>query len=592
MKILSFLILILSGLFVSASIPVFAQISRTQIINNAIPYTTATWTATSANIWNSVSCGGKTIRTPSWVKVGTNTGMPYCWGGWTTTGNMQGYLNAGKSAGDNNTTADFGAEPQCAVGLDCSGFVSRAWGLSSKYSTSTLPDVSTPTNITQTQPGDIFNLASSHVRLVNANYGNGNYQVIESSAKDWKVSYTTYTASQLSSYTPRVYNNLAGAFTLTVTQGCNGYSNRLILDWTKSSGAATYDIYKNGSLYNSGITGLQFIDSINLTPGTGYSYFVQAKSTYIINSNAQSAIAPNCASSVTITSPNGGEIWQAGTSHLITWTSLGISDSIPLQIVLYKNGTAQTTITSAVPNTGKYSWSIPLNFTLGSNYRIYINGMSGTVSDFSDSNFAIAIYPPVVSTAAVSNITNTTVAAGGNVTSDGGAYVNYRGLCWSTGNYPTTIDSFSIDGEGTGTFSSNITGLIPGTIYHYRAYSINFAGTGYGEILTFTTNLTGINETKNIPTEYTLNQNYPNPFNPTTIITYAVPVESHVRINVYNTLGSKVKVLEDNIISAGWHNVVFSGNRLSSGIYLCTIEAAALNGMRTYRNTIKLVMVK
>jgi len=221
-------------LFLSVSFSCFSQITRTQIINNAVPYTTFTWTATSSNIWNGVSCSGKTVQTPSWVKIGSNTGMPYCWGGWTSTSSIQGYLNSGKSAGDSNTATSFGVEPSCAVGLDCSGLVSRAWALSSKYSTSTLPNISTSVALTQTQPGDILNLAGSHTRLIETNYGNGYYRVIESSATDWKTSYHTYVTVNLSSYTPRVYNNVNGgvisipsnddcsnAITLTPSSSCS-----------------------------------------------------------------------------------------------------------------------------------------------------------------------------------------------------------------------------------------------------------------------------------------------------------------------------------------------------------------------------------
>lgn len=175
-------------LSILGSYSMVGQVTRTQIMDNAIPYTTQTWTATSANIWNGVSCGGKTIQTPSWVKIGLNTAMPYCWGGWTTTTSMQAYLNYGRSAGDNNTATAFGAEPSCAVGLDCSGFVSRAWALSSKYSTSTLPNVSIPINLSQVQEGDILDYAGSHTRLISSVNVNGSINVLESSAKDWRVS--------------------------------------------------------------------------------------------------------------------------------------------------------------------------------------------------------------------------------------------------------------------------------------------------------------------------------------------------------------------------------------------------------------------
>ena len=206
-KFIVLLIFLIAGIQLS-----YGQISRDQVISNAQTYMSYQWTATSSNIKSGTSCGGKTIQTPSWVKVGTNTAMPYCWGGWTTTASIQGYLNTGKSAGDNNTATSFGAEPSCAVGLDCSGFITRVWGITNtKYSTSTLENISKVINLTSVQPGDILNDAGSHVRLVEINNGNGSYQVIESSGRDWKVSRYTYTAAQLSgNYIPRQYNNITG----------------------------------------------------------------------------------------------------------------------------------------------------------------------------------------------------------------------------------------------------------------------------------------------------------------------------------------------------------------------------------------------
>ena len=94
---------------------------------------------------------------------------------------------------------------------------------------------------------------------------------------------------------------------------------------------------------------------------------------------------------------------------------------------------------------------------------------------------------PTVTTTAVTNITQTTATSGGDVTSDGGATVTARGVCWSTSSNPTTADSHTTDGSGTGTFVSNLTGLTPNTPYYVRAYATNSVGTAYGNEVTFTT---------------------------------------------------------------------------------------------------------
>jgi uncharacterized protein (TIGR02145 family) len=93
----------------------------------------------------------------------------------------------------------------------------------------------------------------------------------------------------------------------------------------------------------------------------------------------------------------------------------------------------------------------------------------------------------VLTTAAVSAITQTTAQCGGTITSDGGAQVNFRGVCWSTDSLPTYADMKTYDGTGTGTFTSSITGLTASTFYYVRAYAMNDAGLGYGNVDSFTT---------------------------------------------------------------------------------------------------------
>ena len=94
---------------------------------------------------------------------------------------------------------------------------------------------------------------------------------------------------------------------------------------------------------------------------------------------------------------------------------------------------------------------------------------------------------PVPITADVGEITQTTAQCGGTITSDGGATVTARGVCWSAGPTPTVTDDKTIDGSGVGSFASTITGLTGKTTYYAAAYATNSVGTGYGSIKSFTT---------------------------------------------------------------------------------------------------------
>lgn len=125
-----------------------------------------------------------------------------------------------------------------------------------------------------------------------------------------------------------------------------------------------------------------------------------------------------------------------------------------------------------------------------------------------DNNDKPTVPVPVLSTSAVSSIAATTAQCGGNITSDGGATITTRGVCWSTNQTPTLNDNKTSDGTGAGTFTSSITGLIANTTYYVRAYATNSGGTGYGSAMSFTT-------TQSLPTTGSIQaiNNSSNPYN-------------------------------------------------------------------------------
>jgi uncharacterized protein (TIGR02145 family) len=92
---------------------------------------------------------------------------------------------------------------------------------------------------------------------------------------------------------------------------------------------------------------------------------------------------------------------------------------------------------------------------------------------------------PVLNTSAVTNIAITSATCGGNIISGGPVYS--KGVCWSTSNLPTVSDKKTIDGTGMDPFVSNLTGLTSSTTYYARAYATTGIGTGYGQVVSFTT---------------------------------------------------------------------------------------------------------
>ncbi len=105
------------------------------------------------------------------------------------------------------------------------------------------------------------------------------------------------------------------------------------------------------------------------------------------------------------------------------------------------------------------------------------------------------------------------------------------------------------------------------------------------------TGVTSVQE-NSLPTAFALNQNYPNPFNPSTTITYALPVDSKVRLTVYNLLGAEMATLVDKTQSASVHSIRFSAESLPTGAYFYKINATPLDGGRSFQQVKKLVVAK
>lgn len=144
-------------------------------------------------------------------------------------------------------------------------------------------------------------------------------------------------------------------------------------------------------------------------------------------------------------------------------------------------GTFTCNLTGLTPNTKYYVKAYAIN-SVGTSY--------GTEKSFTTTN---NITKPTVTTSApvLTSITTTSATCGGNVTSDGGANVTARGVCWNTSGNPTISNQHTTDGTGTGQFTSTITGLSANTTYYVKAYATNSAGTAYGSQKSFKTNSGG-----------------------------------------------------------------------------------------------------
>ena len=130
--------------------------------------------------------------------------------------------------------------------------------------------------------------------------------------------------------------------------------------------------------------------TLTVTPTLeGYTFTPPSLTYTVIQSdqlNQNYVAAPVVVPTLTVTSPNGGEIWAAGTVHDVTWTQTGLTGTVSVD--LYKGGVYQKTLGTADATAGTFSWVIASTETAAADYSIRI-WQSGGPSDDSGANFTI-----------------------------------------------------------------------------------------------------------------------------------------------------------------------------------------------------------
>jgi hypothetical protein len=92
--------------------------------------------------------------------------------------------------------------------------------------------------------------------------------------------------------------------------------------------------------------------------------------------------------------------------------------------------------------------------------------------------------------------------------------------------------------------------------------------------------------------EFALLQNFPNPFNSSTTFRYTLPVLSHVRLEIFSTIGQSVALLADGTSNPGYHDITWHSD-LPSGMYYCRFTATPVsNPGETFLATRKVIIVK
>jgi hypothetical protein len=97
---------------------------------------------------------------------------------------------------------------------------------------------------------------------------------------------------------------------------------------------------------------------------------------------------------------------------------------------------------------------------------------------------------------------------------------------------------------------------------------------------------TDIVDSPSVPQQFALHQNYPNPFNPSTTIRFELPMDTKVKIDIFNVLGQHVHTLVDKNYTAGVHNVKWMPTDYSAGLYFYKMTT------NNFSSTKRLILIK
>jgi N-acetylmuramoyl-L-alanine amidase len=253
-----------------------------------------------------------------------------------------------------------------------------------------------------------------------------------------------------------------GAFTMTVTSECSGTAPRNKLTWTASANATAYNVYRNGVLYASNLTGTTYTNTA-VTAGTSYSYYVKAKNasaTQTTNSNGtQTVVALNCAAPGTFTISATAECGGTTSRINLSWTVSANATSYDV----YRNGSLYA---SDVAGTQFLNTFVTVGTTY--TYSMIAKNNIGTVANSNGTVSATAITCPLGTFTATATPTCSGTTSAINVS-------------WTASANATSYDIY----RNGNLYASDITGtsflntylITAGTTYTYYVKAKNSVGT-------------------------------------------------------------------------------------------------------------------
>jgi hypothetical protein len=285
--------------------------------------------------------------------------------------------------------------------------------------------------------------------------------------------------------------------------------------------------------------------------------------------------------SITVTKPNGGEIWFVGSNQNIQWTSSSVSN-VKIEYST-NNGTSWTTIaTQLSAAAGSYLWNIPNTPSLNCLVKIS-DAVNSLINDQSNSIFSIELQPAL-----------TVVKPNGGEIWDIGTKQNIQWTSinvaeikieYTTNNGSNWIEVVNRVSTSGGIYQWTIPNT-PSTNCLVRVSSFADANVKDQSDNVFKIQIPVSVNDENISYEFQLYQNYPNPFNPETVISYQLPAYSFVTLIIYDPLGNEIEKIVNEMQAPGKHNVMWRQKNISSGVYYCRLIS------NNYSATKKMILLR
>jgi hypothetical protein len=591
--------------------------SRRDALRIAETYALHKYTCAASNLApnGTTAPDGDVVKTPPWLVVGINARTPYKWGGFSTVAQFDAGITNGKYAGDTQTDG----VSSYAYGVDCSGFVSRCWQLTYHASTSYMPNITTQyASWDDLKPGDAIHIVG-HVRLFINRNTNGTFRVVEAAGRNWDVSYYSYSASNLSTYTPRYYNSMETNYNSQTPVLLSAYAenqNQIKLDWKcDSTNVLGYRVYGSvdGNTWNvlldensCSVSHANFsitnsekyfrISSVkNDSPNYSESYWSNILGSFT-NGSEKKVLIVDGFERETGSLPGNANLFipKYGNALLSTNNdffsvrnselqngSFQLDDYDCVFWILGDESTQDETFNSAEQQLVKYYLENGGNlFVSGSEIGWDLDYKGSTADREFYNNYLKADYASDdAGSSSVVGITNS--ALDGCNFNIGQTYEE---------DYPDEISAFGGSSSCLKYSNNKIAGI------QYSGYFNGSLNLSHLIHLSFPIETTANDEAFNLVISksidfftsthvnvddefapiksFSLGQNFPNPFNPTTKIKWQSPLTGNQTIKVYDVLGNEVATLVNEYKPAGTYEFNFDASNLSSGVYFYTLQVS------------------